>query len=195
MFGGLDICSLEAVVAKDDKEYIIEVNDCATTLLGESQEDDRKHIAELVLKTMEVLIVKTKRMYCTLTLIQLQDKLKVTVIPEEIKANENSEKEKPGNSVGSSATNPKKMMSAARQLSKGSLGLGGESSMASTVLNAMGKKKDDQPVASTSTAGPTKPTPPPPVPPGPSKKEPNSEDKPTAPPPSMSRKRHDSQGM
>ena len=57
MFGGLDICSLEAVVAKDDKEYIIEVNDCATTLLGESQEDDRKHIAELVLKTMEVLII------------------------------------------------------------------------------------------------------------------------------------------
>ena len=55
MFGGLDICSLEALVAKDDKEYIIEVNDCATTLLGESQEDDRKHIAELVLKTMEVL--------------------------------------------------------------------------------------------------------------------------------------------
>ena len=54
MYGGLDICSLEAVVGKDDKEYIIEVNDCATTLLGESQEDDRKHIAELVLTTMEV---------------------------------------------------------------------------------------------------------------------------------------------
>ena len=46
MFGGLGICSLEAVVAKDDKEYIIEANDCATTLLGESQEDDRKNIAE-----------------------------------------------------------------------------------------------------------------------------------------------------
>lgn len=54
MFGGLDICSLEAVVAKDDKEYIIEVNDCATNLLGESQEDDRKFIADLVLKSMEV---------------------------------------------------------------------------------------------------------------------------------------------
>ena len=54
LFGGLGICSLEAVVAKDDKEYIIEINDSATCLLGESQEDDRKNIAELVLKTMEV---------------------------------------------------------------------------------------------------------------------------------------------
>ena len=56
LFGGLGICSLEAVVAKDDKEYIIEINDSATCLLGESQEDDRKNIAELVLKTMEVSI-------------------------------------------------------------------------------------------------------------------------------------------
>ena len=41
-------------MAKDGKEYIIEVNDCATTLMGESQEEDRKNIAELVLKEMEV---------------------------------------------------------------------------------------------------------------------------------------------
>jgi hypothetical protein len=55
MFGGLGICSLEAVVGKDGKEFIIEVNDCATTLLGESQEEDRRNIAELVLQQMEVL--------------------------------------------------------------------------------------------------------------------------------------------
>ena len=55
LFGGLGICSLEAVVAKDDKEYIIEINDSATSLLGESQEDDRKNIAELVLTTMQVI--------------------------------------------------------------------------------------------------------------------------------------------
>ena len=54
LFGGLGICSLEAVVARDGKEFIIEVNDCATTLMGESQEEDRKNIAELVLKEMEV---------------------------------------------------------------------------------------------------------------------------------------------
>jgi len=54
LFGGLDICSLEAVVAKDGKEYIIEVNDCAMGLLGDTQEEDRKMIAEMVLKEMEM---------------------------------------------------------------------------------------------------------------------------------------------
>jgi len=53
MFGGLSICSLEAVVAKDGKEYIIEVNDSAAGLLGESQEEDRRHIADLVFTQME----------------------------------------------------------------------------------------------------------------------------------------------
>ncbi len=54
IFGGLEVCSLEAMVAKDGKEYIIEVNDSATPLLGESQEEDRRNIAEIVLKSMEV---------------------------------------------------------------------------------------------------------------------------------------------
>jgi len=54
MFGGLGICSLEAVVGKDGKEHIIEVNDSATTLLGESQEEDRRNISELVFLKMEV---------------------------------------------------------------------------------------------------------------------------------------------
>ena len=53
MFGGLTICSLEALVAKDGREFIIEVNDCAMGLLGESQEEDRRHIAEVVLEEME----------------------------------------------------------------------------------------------------------------------------------------------
>ena len=53
MFGGLTLCSLEAVVARDGREFIIEVNDCAMGLLGESQEEDRKNIAEAVLAAME----------------------------------------------------------------------------------------------------------------------------------------------
>ena len=54
MFGGLSVCSLEAVVSRDGKEFIIEVNDSATTLMGESQEEDRKQIADLVAQQMEV---------------------------------------------------------------------------------------------------------------------------------------------
>ena len=53
LFGGLEICSLEALVTKDNREIIIEVNDCAMGLLGESQEEDRKHIAEVVVREME----------------------------------------------------------------------------------------------------------------------------------------------
>ena len=41
MFGGLAICSLEAVVGKDDTEHIIEVNDCAMNLMGETALEDR----------------------------------------------------------------------------------------------------------------------------------------------------------
>ena len=56
MFGGLDICSLEAVVGKDDTEHIIEVNDCAMNLMGDTALEDRNMIAELVIKQMEVNI-------------------------------------------------------------------------------------------------------------------------------------------
>lgn len=54
LFGGLEICALEVVVAKDGKEYIIEVNDSALSLMGDTQEDDRRHIADLVTQRMQV---------------------------------------------------------------------------------------------------------------------------------------------
>jgi hypothetical protein len=47
LFGGLDICAVEAVVGKDGKEYIIEVDDCAMSLMGETQEEDRRLMADL----------------------------------------------------------------------------------------------------------------------------------------------------
>jgi len=53
MFGGLSICSLEMVVDKEGKEFIIEVNDCSMRLIGESQEEDRRNISDLVIKQME----------------------------------------------------------------------------------------------------------------------------------------------
>ena len=54
MFGGLALCSLEVVVAKDGSEHIIEVNDCALPLMGDTQEDDRRYMAELVATKMQV---------------------------------------------------------------------------------------------------------------------------------------------
>ena len=54
MFGGLSICSLEAVVGKDDSEHIIEVNDCAMNLLGDTVEEDRQMIVDLVLIKLQV---------------------------------------------------------------------------------------------------------------------------------------------
>ena len=54
LFGGLALCSLEAIVDTSGQEYIIEINDCAMGLMGEGQDEDRKLIAELVIKEMEV---------------------------------------------------------------------------------------------------------------------------------------------
>lgn len=189
IFGGLDICSIEAVVSKDDKEFIIEVKDCATTLLGESQEDDRKFIAELVLKSME-------------------ENLKITIPTEDGKpaeSNNSVSAEKTNASAangtsgsspaagGNAGAQPNRMMSAARQLSRGNLGLT-ENSMASTVLNAMGKKSTKESSAKDSSSSAKEETKaPPPVPPAPStsgvsKKEPSE-----APAATNNRKRHDSQ--
>lgn len=53
LFGGLDICAIEAIVDKSGNEHIIEVNDSALTLMGDSQEDDRRYIAELVAIKMQ----------------------------------------------------------------------------------------------------------------------------------------------
>lgn len=55
LFGGLDICALELLVSKDGKEYIMEVNDSAIPLMGDSQEEDRRQIAELVTAKMQVI--------------------------------------------------------------------------------------------------------------------------------------------
>ncbi|XP_065323936.1 synapsin-3-like [Gordionus sp. m RMFG-2023] len=53
LFGGLDILAVEAIKAREGREYIIGVNDCSMNLLGESQEEDRRIIAELTVNKME----------------------------------------------------------------------------------------------------------------------------------------------
>ncbi|XP_026328721.1 synapsin [Hyposmocoma kahamanoa] len=55
IFGGLEVCALELVVGKDGREHIIELNDSATTFMGDSQEEDRRHLAELVLQRMQAV--------------------------------------------------------------------------------------------------------------------------------------------
>ncbi|CAG5040232.1 unnamed protein product [Parnassius apollo] len=53
IFGGLEVCALELVVGKDGREHIIELNDSATSFMGDSQEEDRRYLAELVLQRMQ----------------------------------------------------------------------------------------------------------------------------------------------
>ncbi|XP_022236747.1 synapsin-like, partial [Limulus polyphemus] len=53
MFGGLDVCAIEALQGRDGREYISEVNDSSMTLLGDSHEEDRRLIADLVVHRMQ----------------------------------------------------------------------------------------------------------------------------------------------
>ncbi|XP_073976738.1 synapsin [Rhodnius prolixus] len=53
LFSGLDMCALEVIVGRDGREAIIEVNDCALSLMGDSQEEDRRLIADLVCQKMQ----------------------------------------------------------------------------------------------------------------------------------------------
>ncbi|CAH1395747.1 unnamed protein product [Nezara viridula] len=56
LFGGLDMCALEVIVSRDGRESIIEVNDCALSLMGDSQEEDRRLIADLVCQKMQTVL-------------------------------------------------------------------------------------------------------------------------------------------
>jgi len=51
--GGLDIMCVEAIIGKDNKEYIIEVNDTAMRLFSDTQDEDQRRIADLVVERME----------------------------------------------------------------------------------------------------------------------------------------------
>ncbi|XP_050427898.1 synapsin [Adelges cooleyi] len=57
IFGGLDILALEVVVSKEGIEHIIGVNDSALSLLGNQQEEDRRHIFDLVIERLETQVL------------------------------------------------------------------------------------------------------------------------------------------
>ncbi|TMW43299.1 hypothetical protein DOY81_011621, partial [Sarcophaga bullata] len=53
LFGGMEVCGVSVVVGKDGREYIIKASDSTFALMGDSQEDDRRQIADLVTQRMQ----------------------------------------------------------------------------------------------------------------------------------------------
>lgn len=53
LFGGIDVCCVKALQSKTGDFYIVDVTGSDMELLGESQEEDRARIAELIVQRME----------------------------------------------------------------------------------------------------------------------------------------------
>lgn len=49
----MEVCGLSVLVGKDGREYIIRASDSTFPLMGDTQEDDRRFIADLVVSRMQ----------------------------------------------------------------------------------------------------------------------------------------------
>lgn len=59
LFGGLDILTVEAVADREGREIIYEVSGSQMSLMGETQEEDRRLISELLCQKLASLPVTT----------------------------------------------------------------------------------------------------------------------------------------
>lgn len=59
LFGGLDILTVEAVADKEGREIIYEVSGSQMSLMGETQEEDRRLISDLLFQKLCSLPVIT----------------------------------------------------------------------------------------------------------------------------------------
>lgn len=50
----MEICGLLVAAGKDGKEYILKASDSSFPLIGDTQEEDRRQIADLVVGRMQV---------------------------------------------------------------------------------------------------------------------------------------------
>lgn len=55
LFGGMEICGLSVVVAKDGKEHILAAHDSTFALIGDTQEEDRRQVADIVATRMQAI--------------------------------------------------------------------------------------------------------------------------------------------
>lgn len=55
LFGGMEICGLSVVVAKDGKEHILAAHDSTFALIGDTQEEDRRQVADIVASRMQAI--------------------------------------------------------------------------------------------------------------------------------------------